>query len=946
MGAAYIHARSPGDSSIAFYGPPTTDAIASSLPVELQAHLSSVEVQILLPTEESPLRPWTATVASATASTPEIAPGLWRIPALALPLRHAVPWLGRQEPDDDRPELRFLIHASRLVESILDRGDFVRAEGGALNHLPQWSPALVRCLAVLAELVPGNLLTARLATADDPVYAVTPRNLLVSLVTQAVDELVGDRQPRPHHPHRLPREFWRAVPQPVLEIQTPDVELEDGVPWSVQLFLRPVEGVELLETLESLKERQSRSLFPDTLLAESLAEAEEHLEELAARLPALRRAMNMADGRASLNRQELDQVLDHLPLLESAGFEVRLPALGQVEHVSARVTLAEEKSDTAAMRPWFEFTWTLALGDKELSQKDFEELVSSRSALVHLQRGPVLLSPRDRHALAVFKKHRGEKTRLGLFEALRLKLGGASHVHGLAAEELVASPKLEEIAATLDRARTVVPRPRPPGFCGELRPYQERGHAWMYFLMDQGFGACLADDMGLGKTVQAISILLDWRQDPARRLPTLIVCPVSVLGNWRREIHRFAPELRVELHHGKSRARSEEALNDILDEVDVLLTSYSLLQRDEELLGTRQFEGVILDEAQNIKNPNTRQSRAARNLRGKFRLVLTGTPLENRPLDLWSIMDFLNQGLLGSKTSFTRTLEHPIVKQRSQGSMSTLGRLVHPFVLRRLKTDPEIISDLPEKTEQVVMSRLTREQVVLYEAIVRKGMGEVEQAAEGIQRRGIILTTLLRLKQICNHPTHFLMDGSSLPGRSGKMDLLTEMVEEALDEGDRCLIFTQFKEMGSLIKTHLENTLKQNVLFLHGSVPQKGREEMVLWFQSGAEDSPKIFVLSLKAGGTGLNLTMANRVFHFDRWWNPAGEDQATDRAFRIGQRRDVFVHKFVGTGTLEERIQEMLERKRAVARSLLGGGENWITELSNKDLRRLLILDRKEALS
>jgi SNF2 family DNA or RNA helicase len=382
------------------------------------------------------------------------------------------------------------------------------------------------------------------------------------------------------------------------------------------------------------------------------------------------------------------------------------------------------------------------------------------------------------------------------------------------------------------------------------------------------------------------------------------------------------------------------------DENAIVLTSYNLLQRDQDLLLGRVWDGVILDEAQNIKNPATRQSKAARALSGKFRIALTGTPLENRPLDLWSIMDFLNEGLLGTRTQFMQTLEHPIVKQRSRSRASTLGRLVRPFVLRRLKTDPDIITDLPEKSEQVVSSSLSREQAILYEAVVRKGLDEVEKAGEGIQRRGAILTTLLRLKQVCNHPAHYLSDGSTLAGRSGKLDLLTEMLEEALEEGDRCLIFTQFREMGGLLKTHVEEVLGGKALFLHGGVPQKDREEMVARFQAEEPDGPKIFVLSLKAGGTGLNLTAANRVFHFDRWWNPAVEDQATDRAFRIGQQRNVFVHKFVCIGTLEERIQTMLERKRDVANTLLGAGENWLTELTNDELRRLLVLDRKEALA
>ena len=472
----------------------------------------------------------------------------------------------------------------------------------------------------------------------------------------------------------------------------------------------------------------------------------------------------------------------------------------------------------------------------------------------------------------------------------------------------------------------------------------------MYYLVDQGFGACLADDMGLGKTIQAIVLILDWlarmKELGGEKKPILIVCPVSVLGNWRRECNRFAPALDVVLHHGKTRARDEEGFKKEIGAHDVVLTSYSLLQRDEELFHACSYGGLILDEAQNIKNPTTRQSRAARKLVGGFRVALTGTPLENRPLDLWSIMDFLNEGLLGNKSHFLRTLEHPIIKQQSKAEASTLASLVRPFILRRLKTDPDIIDDLPEKTEQVVLTGLSKEQATLYERVVNAGLEDVETSGEGIARRGAILTTLLRLKQICNHPAHFLNDGSALSNRSAKLDLLGEMLEEALSEGDRCLVFSQFKEMGTLLKTYFENQMEEKVLFLHGGVPQKSREEMVEAFQKGDADSPRIFVLSLKAGGTGVNLTAANRVFHFDRWWNPAVEDQATDRAFRIGQRRNVFVHKFVCTGTLEERIQEMLERKREVSQNLLGAGEGWLTDLSNEELRKLLTLDRTEAMA
>jgi len=770
---------------------------------------------------------------------------------------------------------------------------------------------------------------------------------LLAAETQASQPEGPASKPRFEKAERLPHNFWQTPMVPVIEILVPDTPLEEGAPWGLQILVRPVPTIACTETIESLHQRLASNPFANEIATDSVYRVEQTIDRVSDKLPPLRRARNLSDGRASLTRAELDQILDHFPLLETEGFEITLPGVEAMQRLSARVAIVESTSEANDPRPWFEFRWSLAVGDTELTNEQFEQLVAARTPLVFIDQRPVLLSPKDRQALKDFKKRMQEGgERISFFEALRLRLGGASHLHGLAMESIASTPRLEELLHNLEQARAVEDRPLPEGFIGELRPYQERGHSWMHFLVDQGFGACLADDMGLGKTVQAIALMLDWRIKYNSTSAILIVCPVSVLGNWRRELHRFGPPLRTIMHHGKGRAQTVEEFQSVVANHDILLTSYNLLQRDEEIMQSVTFDGVVLDEAQNIKNPATRQSRAARTLKGRFRLALTGTPLENRPLDLWSIMDFLNEGLLGSRTQFTQTLEHPIVKQRQQGSMNALARLVRPFVLRRLKTDPDIVADLPEKTEQIVAATLSREQAILYESVVRKGLQDVETAGEGIHRRGAILTTLLRLKQVCNHPTHYLMDGSALPSRSGKLDLLSEMVEEALEEGDRCLVFTQFKEMGSLLKTHLENVHGHGVLFLHGGVPQKDRDTMVTNFQESREDGPKIFVLSLKAGGTGLNLTAANRVFHYDRWWNPAVEDQATDRAFRIGQQRNVFVHKFVCTGTLEERIQQMLDRKREVASNLLAAGENWITELSNDELRRLLVLDRQEALA
>lgn len=953
--AAYLHTRQPADARLALWSDEGVEPLKEKLPEELVAASTTVDAQLLLPTEESDLKP----IASMPTSDDEeegkskvrIAPALWTIPSLGIPLGKAVPWLMTLDPATQPPAMRVLVAAAHLVGKLISRGDYAPAPEGVLKHVPFWTKETQWVVAALAELVPGNLCTARTAVPDDPVYAVTQRNFLVSFIGHALDQMLaqdGDHQaPRHESAERLPREFWQTPMTPVLEILVPDTPLEEGVPWGLSILVRPIPGVNYTETIESLHQRLQASPFRNEIAGETVHRVEDTLDRVAEKLPALRRARNLSDGRASLTRQELDQILDHIPLLENEGFEITLPGVESMQRLSARVAIVEGGGQDNDPRPWFEFRWSLALGEQELSQGEFEQLVEAKTPLVYIDNRPVLLSPKDREALKDFKKRMldgGE--RISFFEALRLRLGGASHLHGLAMESIASTPRLEHLLQNLERARAVENREVPAEFIGELRPYQSRGHAWIHFLVDQGFGACLADDMGLGKTIQAITVMLDWRKQRNSKNAILIVCPVSVLGNWRRELAKFAPTLRVDMHHGKGRANTADDFRKVIESNDVVLTSYNLLQRDEELMQEMTFDGVLLDEAQNIKNPTTRQSRVARTLKGHFRLALTGTPLENRPLDLWSIMDFLNEGLLGSRQQFTQTLEHPIVKQRRQGSMSALARLVRPFVLRRLKTDPEIVADLPDKTEQIVTATLSREQAILYESVVRKGLQEVEKAGEGIQRRGAILTTLLRLKQVCNHPAHYLMDGSVLPSRSGKLDFLTEMIEEANEEGDRCLVFTQFKEMGSLLKTHFENIHGRPVLFLHGGIPQKERDKMVTDFQEARDDGPRLFVLSLKAGGTGLNLTAANRVFHYDRWWNPAVEDQATDRAFRIGQQRNVFVHKFVCSGTLEERIQQMLDRKREVADGLLAAGENWITELSNEDLKRLLTLDRTEAMT
>jgi SNF2 family DNA or RNA helicase len=479
--------------------------------------------------------------------------------------------------------------------------------------------------------------------------------------------------------------------------------------------------------------------------------------------------------------------------------------------------------------------------------------------------------------------------------------------------------------------------PEPPGFRGTLRPYQRLGLGWLDRLAELGLGGCLADDMGLGKTVQVLALLLHRKARGQASGPTLLVCPTSVLGNWQAEASRFAPELRVLVWYGSARPRGE-ALAALARSADMVLTTYGLLARDGEALAALPWDGVILDEAQNIKNPAVQQARVARGLRARYRFALTGTPVENGLGDLWSIFAFALPGYLGSERSFRRHYARPVA-HGDGAALARLRRVIAPFVLRRSKRDPGVADELPPKIEVRHDCPLTREQAALYEAVVRQSLEEIARA-QGLRRRATILATLLRLKQICDHPALFTGDPGPLEGRSGKLRRLEELLADVLAEGDRALVFTQFATWARRLQAYLAARCPCPVWCLDGSVPGAQRTELVRRFQEG--EGPAVFVLSLKAGGAGLNLTAAQHVFHYDRWWNPAVEEQATDRTYRIGQVRSVQVHKFLVPGTLEERIDALLAGKAAVARELLardGGVEAWLAELDVDRLREVLAL-------
>ena len=600
-----------------------------------------------------------------------------------------------------------------------------------------------------------------------------------------------------------------------------------------------------------------------------------------------------------------------------------------------------KKGERLGLQSLLQYKLKLAIGEETISKADFKKMLDQKSPLVQINGQWIALQPADvRAAQAVFTK--SEQETLSVEDALRISTGEPKKIANLPIVNFTTSGVLRELIENLTNNQTIELIETPSSFQGELRSYQIRGVSWLAFLEKWGLGACLADSMGMGKTPQLIAFILSLKEENLLTKPSLIVCPTSVLGNWEREIKKFAPTLKPWIHHGDRRAKGQAFAKKVQSK-DLVITSYALLYRDEKTLGGVQWQGIILDEAQNIKNPQAKQSQAVRKLKAGFRIALTGTPVENRLSELWSILDFLNPGFLGTQQFFQRRFAMPIEKYGDRKSLQSLRSLVQPFILRRLKTDKEIIKDLPNKQEMNIFCGLSAEQGQLYQKLVDESLEKIE-SAEGIKRRGLILTLLLRLKQLCNHPNLIKAQtnaGNNFSSASGKLLRLEEMLEELVQSGDRALIFTQFAEWGKLLKPHLEHKLNLDTLFLYGNTRRQQREEMIDRFQNDPQ-GPPIFILSLKAGGTGLNLTRANHVFHFDRWWNPAVENQATDRAFRIGQQRNVQVHKFVCRGTLEEKINDIIENKKQLAEHTVDAGEDWLTELDSDQLRNLLLLDRE----
>jgi uncharacterized Zn finger protein/superfamily II DNA or RNA helicase len=623
-------------------------------------------------------------------------------------------------------------------------------------------------------------------------------------------------------------------------------------------------------------------------------------------------------------------LLQVLPTMEALGLAVLLPkvlkkllrpSLG-IRADSSSGSEAFELSGIISLDNILLFSWQAALGDKDLTEAEFKELLTSSNGLVKLQEGYAYVDPAEVAKL------------IAQLDSGPPNLKPHERLQAIFTEEYQGGPVriAPALRAQIQQWRNGTPPPVPEGIKATLRPYQKDGFDWLYANSRLGFGSVIADDMGLGKTLQVITLLEQYRQVGAlAKEKALVIVPTSLLGNWRREINRFAPKLREHIYHGPTRQLPE------VGDYDVLLTTYGVLRSEEKAFAKGKYHMLVIDEAQAIKNPTAKQTKAIKKIKAPIKIAMSGTPVENKLLDYWSLLDFTLPKFLGSKTYFNTTYAKPIQADRDPATAARFRKLTAPFVLRRLKTDKSIISDLPDKVVQTEYCSLTADQAALYQSILDENMRMVNEAKNGIGRQGLILKLITALKQCCNHPVQFLKQGQPDFADSGKAGMLKERLASILENGDKTLIFTQYRSMGDLMVKMIREEFGVEPPFLHGGCSTAQREAMVDRFQN--DPSCPIFILSIKAGGTGLNLTAANHVIHYDLWWNPAVEAQATDRAYRIGQERTVFVHRLVTENTFEDKIDQLIQGKKDLADLSVGTGETFVGRMSNAELGELMEL-------
>ncbi len=863
-----------------------------------------------------------------------------RVPARRLSVDAALTALRGLDPTSARPSAIAwscvlttglgLVAAGRLLPAVSTDG-YDSWEVGPLG------PAELRMLASLADSLPpaahalalGSGVPLRLASPEALVRAAWDAIADTLVRTAAAPALaVGNR-------------YAGREPEVVTDLRPWLADASQGLQGGAAVALRvelgdeePRAVLQLTSRVESSLVVDAAELFgaPANVISRFGADAETDL------LLALRRGARAwpplepllherVPGGLVLDDDMLAELLaDGATVLQGTGIEVLWPAelLHDKVELRAAIVTAPGKVDEAGfdLRSLLAFRWQATLGGDVLTEEEVEQLAEAKRGLVRLRGRFVAADP------ALLARLRARRVgRLGAAEALGALLAGGLEMDGELVPVVAEGPLAdlaERLAALADGSLPELGTP--DGLVAELRPYQYRGVAWLHEMAACGLGGCLADDMGLGKTLQVIALHLHRRSEGEG--PMLVVCPTSLVGNWEREVKRFAPSVAVRRYHGTGRS-----LEQIGDD-EIVVTSYGVARIDHQKLDDAGFSLVVADEAQHAKNPHSATARALRAIKAPARVALTGTPVENRLSELWSILDWTTPGLLGPLDRFVRTVAVPIERYRDPGATERLARSVQPFVLRRRKSDPTIAPDLPERIVTDVAVPLSPEQTTLYEAEVREALAAIAER-EGFARQGLVLRLLTVLKQICNHPAQYLHQAGPIAGRSGKLDALEELLEVILAEGDSVLVFSQFVECCGIIEARLAE-LGIPTLLLHGGLGARQRTAMVDAFQAG---EVRVFLLSLKAGGVGLNLTRANHVVHYDRWWNPAVEDQATDRAHRIGQRRAVQVHRLVAEGTLEDRIAELIEKKRSLAEAVVGGGEAWIAQMSDDELAELVRL-------
>ncbi|TXK28255.1 DEAD/DEAH box helicase [Pontibacter qinzhouensis] len=849
------------------------------------------------------------------------------------------------------PTLQLLHAYLRLALKLLAQTALVpRLYRSGSTHLLQWEPLLQnelvkQALQPFGQHTPQGLLQVQNGKSISVFSQQETALRLCSLfVTSIVQEVVpqssrfkpddyfqqlffGEPEPLPHNlqPDNVfpALQLWLKMLHLSQRQWVPVVQAEEDFPdFSLSVAVRDRESATLQAPVPLHKFKKEKQYQQHKLtVIKDLMLLQEHF-------PDITKVVNSPEKKELHYDSEefADVMLRMLPLLQMLGMEVLLPK--SLRHlVKPQASLRMSTSSKEKVRSWLDlqhlldYNWQVAVGENNfIDPKEFLKLVKGSKGIVKLRDGFIHLTQED---LEKLMKQLLSPPALTKQEVMRVLF--ANEYQGV---PIQLTKELQQVLDELTSVKAIAP---PAELQASLRPYQQRGYEWLYKNSRVGFGSILADDMGLGKTLQTITLLLKLKKEnQLYKAKALVVVPTTLLSNWSHELTRFAPDLSYSIYHGPNRKLED------FDGEDVLLTSYGTVRSDAEKLNKQKWQLLVIDEAQNIKNHGTAQTKAVKSIKANLKVALSGTPVENRLSEYWSIFDFTNKGFLGSAKFFTDYFAKPISLEKDHQKLATFKKLTEPFILRRVKSDKTIISDLPDKVESNRYCSLTKEQAAVYENIVNEAMKQVEDT-EGIARKGLVLKMMTALKQVCNHPYQYLKTGKPVASQSGKLQLLLELLQPILDNQEKTLIFTQYKEMGELLSTFLQEELGTQPLFLHGSLSRAQRDEMVHAFQNIRHH--RIFILSLKAGGTGLNLTAAQNVVHYDLWWNPAVEAQATDRAYRIGQQKNVMVYRLLSQGTLEEKIDAMISSKKELADLTVGSGEKWLGELNNTELRDLVKL-------